>query len=527
MTSMDRRQFLAATGAGVAAATVVATAEGSASAAPLPQGVAALPSTPFTLGVASGDPTSTSVVLWTRLAPDATTPPYFGMGGEGDTVVHWRLATTEAGAASDATSLVIGDKTARQGTSWSVHVDVEPDGVALTPDTTYYYQFSVPGWTSPVGRTRTAPAPGTTTSLRFAVVSCQNAAGPDVGGAANPLYFNGLGHLNTRDDIDFVLHLGDYIYDFGRKAHVPPSACTSLADYRTRHGQYKQRSSLAKMHQQWPVFMVPDDHEFFNNLKGGALAAADIDQFNHALVALCENMPFRGGVPTIPSDGSQASFVFHRRIQWGTNLDMYMIDNRQYRTGSTILGNPSRTDQKQWLLDGIASSSATWTAIATGVPMAWFGSSYGGAGDKWTGFDVDRSDVTAALNSRITANPTTFNPIVLSGDVHCGIVTHVRKAENSTSKLVATEFVGPPMTSGGNTAFAPSMDSGALKKAFNKGSAGGWENWNGYMTCRVTSTIWNSEFFLGDQVSQPQGTVSSFEKWQVTAGQPVGNVTKI
>ncbi len=522
MTPMDRRQFLAATGAGVAATVV-----GARDAAAAPRGVSSFATDPFAMGVASGDPTSTSVVLWTRLAPDPVSPPTFGMGSSGDVSVHWRLASSEGDATSDATSLMTGDTVARKSTAWSVHVDVQPSGAALAPGTTYYYQFTVPGWKSPVGRTRTAPAPGADVALRFAVVSCQNAAGSDVAGAANPMYFNGLSHLITRDDIDFVLYLGDYIYEFGRQAHIPPSTCTTLADYRTRYGQYRQRSSLAEMHRLFPVYAAPDDHEFFNNVTGGALASADVDRFNAALVALCENMPVRGALPTVPTDGSQAGFVFHRSVRWGTNLDLYLVDNRQYRTGATILGTPSRTTQKQWLLDGIGASSATWTAIASGVPMAWFGSGFGGSEDKWTGFNTDRSDVTAALSSRIAADPTRFNPVVVSGDVHCGIVTHVRKAENATSQLVATEFVGPPMTSGGTTAFQPSMDPGALKKAFNKGSGGGWESWKGYLTCRVTSSVWNAEFILGDEVDKPGGSVSSFGTWQVTAGQPVGNVSKI
>ncbi|MFK3984292.1 alkaline phosphatase D family protein [Micromonospora sp. NPDC050397] len=510
MSPVNRRQLLAATAGGVAAALLPGQAA-----------LAALPSTPFAMGVASGDPTERSVVLWTRLAPDPIATDS-GMSGQPDTIsVHWRLATSAAGLSSDGTSLHHGNVDAIATDAWSVHVDVDQaaGGGALAADSRYFYQFTVPGWASPVGQTRTAPAPGTARPLRFAVVSCQNAA-PPPGGS---LYYNGYGDMLTRaGELDFVVHLGDYIYEFGSPEHVPDVACTEINHYRRRYGQYRMRSSLQSVHQRIPFFSVPDDHEYWNNVAGGDLPAArngtaddaKVDRFNYALRAYWENMPIRGGRP-VPAPDKRV-LPLHRTIRWGSLLDMYLLDTRQYRRttgGRTILGAAQRAE----LLDSIATSTATWTSLATSSPMTYFPEA--SSPDTWMGYDADRSALTDALAARRRSRPS-FNPVVLSGDVHCGVVGQVRARQNTTSALVATEFIGPPMTSGSdrNWQALANRDPQGLQAFFSGVVGGTWTPQRGYLACSVTANAWESTYFVGRQMDDPNGKVTPQGTYRVTSG---------
>jgi alkaline phosphatase D len=501
VSPIDRRSFLAATGVGVAAAALSGRPAAADPRADL-----------FALGVASGDPTWSGVVLWTRLAPAPLDPAGgFGMDGAGPQAVRWRIGRSESGLTS-------GDRVDQEGTvtavaerGYSVHVDVRN----LRPATTYYYQFLVGDTASPVGRTRTAPAPGDRSAVRFAVINCQNLAGPDHDGLPTPMYLHGLDHLAARDDIDFVLYLGDYIYEFGRKAHIPPRAVVSIDDYRTRYGQYKLVPGLQEVHRRFPVYAVPDDHEFFDNVHGGALPAARIGQFNNGIEAFWEHLPVRSR-PMARGDGSEIlELTNYRAIRWGKLLDLFMIDVRQYATATDALGPAQWAKFASWLAD----SKAAWTSIGSG-----FGWSYFGGPGAWIDYPEQRAAVTDLLARRKAGDPRGFNPVLLSGDIHCGIVTHVRKSADFTSPLVATEFVNAPMGSGTTRALQPSIDPQALRKAYNKGAVGGWDSYRGYLSCTVTETSWTSDFFLTDDHLQPVGSVAHGGRWRLAAGAPVGAV---
>ncbi|GAB1511217.1 alkaline phosphatase D family protein [Actinophytocola sp. KF-1] len=484
-----RRTFLGAAGA-VALGGLTAGVAGAAAA------------DPFTLGVASGDATSTAVVLWTRLAPAPLDPGSgFGMGGRTEAVVRWRVATTEAGLGADGTSVAHGQVTAVAGQGFAVHVDV----TGLAAGRQYHYRFFTtdPDGTthaSPVGRTRTANAASDTGAVRFAVVNCQNVAGGD-----GEMYFNGARHLADRDDIDFVVFLGDYIYEFGRAAHVPPREITSLDDYRTRYGQYKTRASLRELHRRFPVYVMPDDHEFWNDVRGGDLTSAQYGRFNRALEALWEHMPLRGGRPGAVQPDTQNHLTLYRRIRWGSVLDMFLTDVRQYR-GPSLLG----ATQQNALLEWLRNTTTTWTTIATPTPM-WFG-----PGSGWNAYEGVRRDVTAVLAARKQDTPARFNPVVLSGDIHCGIVTHVRRFTDHSSAFVATEFVNAPMTSQTSGEYGA---DGEIRRAYN--------HLNGYMVCTASPTAWTTRYFVGDETALPGGTVTGRPAWQLDAGARVGSVHEL
>lgn len=507
-SSISRRSFLAASAAGAAAGLLVPATRAAAS-------TSALPADPFTVGVASGDVLPGAVVIWTRLTT-APTQPGLGMDGQGPIPVEWRMAATAAdlddGPLSSGTALALPEQ------GWSVHVDV----TGLHPDSTYYYRFSTQGWTSPVGRTRTAPTPPTDRALRFATISCQNLAMPGNG----IFYFNGVSDIAARDDLDFVVHLGDYIYEFGRPGHIPGRALVSLDDYRRRYGQYKSTDSLRAMHARLPIYAVPDDHEFFDGVFGGDpdISDANRQRFDNALQAYWENMPVRTGPPQFDEASGRLRLTLHRHIKWGANLDLFLVDDRQYRTlDSTILG----TEQLAWLTDSLAGSHATWTAVGSGVPVAWF-PDFAGAADKWTGYDADRSALTDAFAARLASRPRrAFNPVVLSGDIHRGLVTHVRQRQNDGSPLVATEFVGPPMTSNSGTDFAAHADAGAFRVQYAYESGGALQAYRGYLDCEVTAASWTTGYVLGNQMDRPDGTVRTFDRWRLAADAPVGSVERL
>ncbi|MEI9972344.1 MAG: alkaline phosphatase D family protein [Ignavibacteriota bacterium] len=210
---------------------------------------------PFSLGVASGDPWPGSVVLWTRLAPD---PLHGGEMSSESVPVRWRVASDER-----MTRIVRQGATVAEA-AWAHSVHVEVGG--LDPDRWYWYQFDVgtaPNRIlSPVGRTRTAPAPSAKPDrFAFAFVSCQKYESG---------HYTALQHLCI-EDLSLVLHLGDYIYEKGPASGVremPFETCVTLEQYRTRYAYYKLDPILQAAHHKFPWAVVPDDHEVSNNYAG-------------------------------------------------------------------------------------------------------------------------------------------------------------------------------------------------------------------------------------------------------------------
>src|SRR5918996_2766579 len=360
---------------------------------------------PFTLGVASGDPTSDGVVLWTRLAPK----PLEGGGMPAHPIaVQWRVAT------DDRMQKIVqrGAVLAVPELAHSVHVEVS----GLQPSRWYWYQFKVGNEYSPIGRTRTAPPPGSSESLRFAFVSCQH--------YANGFYYAHR-HL-ARENLDFAVHLGDYIYEGAAasvvgRPHLPAYEIASIQDYRIRYGQYKSDPDLQAVHAAFPWIVTWDDHETENDY-AGFIPENPADPANHlpdfasrrarAYQVYYEHMPLRAAqLPVGPY------LTLYRRLEFGDMLSVNVLDTRQYRSHrapSTCLLeeridgycpsalDPTRTiqglEQQAWLLDGLRRSRARWNLLANQVPFApndtnpdplirTFG------GEKWDGYPADRQAV--------------------------------------------------------------------------------------------------------------------------------------
>jgi len=420
----SRRGFLGGAGALLIAARLQAL--GGLDAA----GAAPLPADPFTLGVASGDPLPTSVILWTRLAPDPTN----GGGMPPDDVpVDWEVATDAA-----FTDVVAsGTEPAVAALAHSVHVDAG----GLDPDQWYFYRFAAGGFTSPVGRTRTTPAADSETPLRLGAASCQNwRAG----------YYTAHAHL-AQEGCDVIVFLGDYIYESGGSGPVRAhngGEITTLADYRNRYGLYKGDPNLQAAHAACPWVPIWDDHEVDNNYAGsfaadGAPEATFLERRAAAYRAWFEHQPVRLDAPTGPDH------VIYRRFDWGRVARVHLPDTRQYRSDQACadglklpcagFDDPARTllgaTQEAWLLDSFTTSPARWDVFAQQIVFAAMPIGNLVNMDQWDGYPAQRSRVWPVLQTRP-------NVVVLSGDIHFnGLANLHEDLDDATTPRHGTELV--------------------------------------------------------------------------------------
>jgi alkaline phosphatase D len=405
----------------------------------------------FQHGVASGDPTPRRVVLWTRVtAPEGRTP----------VAALWRVMEAETGRL-----VANGQTRVRTEADSTVRVDVS----GLKPDSRYLYDFEVDGEPSPQGRTRTLPEEAT--SLRFAQVSCAK---------YNAGHFNAYARIAERDDIAFLLHLGDWIYE---ASQTPPASqtaskdigrpfdplheCRTLEDYRTRYAQYRRDPDVQAVSAAHPIISTVDDHEFADGAwRDGA----------------SEHKPERDG-----PWGARKAAAFQAREEWlpvrrpemarpdrtyrsipiGGLAELFMLDTRTMRDepsppprmsqkGRTNLG----AEQKAWLFDALRACGARWRLIGNPSVMArtWNDNlpdsvraalvkvkliDTDGTGpdyDQWDGYPVERREVLDVISKLPESNV-----VVLSGDVHVGLAAEL--AETPSEPPVAVEFVNTSLTS--------------------------------------------------------------------------------
>ena len=399
--SLSRRKFL--TVAGSAGVAVAATQFPFAKAKTAP---ARFTGYPFTLGVASGDPTSDSVVLWTRLAPS----PLDGNGGMPDKAiaVQWEVAKDE----NFANVVARGEEQATYGDAHSVHA--EPQGLEAGYE--YFYRFKANGEISPTGRTKTAPS-GPTSALAFAFASCQQ---------YEHGYYTAYKHM-SQEDLDLVIHLGDYIYEYDSNSYTATGGnvransnheIVNLQDYRERHAQYKTDPDLQAAHGNFAWLVTFDDHEIDNNWAGDIPEEGmPLDIFARrrraAFKAYWEHMPLRKA--TRPSGNAIQIF---RRAQYGNLASFHVMDTRQFRSdqacgdgtraGCDDRSNPARTltgaAQEQWLYDGMQSSPAKWQILAQQVFMAQRDATVGAGEsysmDGWDGYKVSRDKLLDFIDTR-------------------------------------------------------------------------------------------------------------------------------
>lgn len=435
-TTLTRRHATGVLAAGAAVAAVAPLASaGAPAAAAGATGAARARHTVFAHGVASGDPLFDRVVLWTRVTPTAASTPGSQKGPR--VTVTWEIAhDLRFRRVVNRGALVTGPT--RDHT-------VKVDATGLSPATPYYYRFTLDGVRSPVGRTRTAPSPRSSPkALTFGVVSCSNyPAG----------YFSAYRHLALRHDLDAVIHLGDYIYEYGNDEYgserrvVPAHETVSLADYRQRHALYKQDPDLKALHARHPFVTIWDDHEITDNSWRAGANNHDASEGSfanrkaRAHRAYDEWMPIRLDGTAALGDGTR----LYRNLQFGRLADLSLLDLRSYRDEQSRPGpataDPDRTitgrQQMDWIKRSLSASDATWKLVGTSVMIAPLsvasvpteaaealsqltgplGASVpgqvGANTDQWDGYTDDRRELFAHIADRDISGV-----VCLTGDIH-------------------------------------------------------------------------------------------------------------
>lgn len=433
--AFSRRQFLATT----AAAGIVNLVRPDAQAPGAERKI-------FRHGVASGDPLSDAVIIWTRVtAPNGATPE-----------VSWEIAADS----SFRRILLRGTTTTGAAKDFSVKIDA----AGLRPATTYYYRFQALGERSVVGRTRTLPT-ADVRHVRLAVASCSNL----------PFgYFNAYRRIAERADLDAVLHLGDYIYEyqngkygdgtpFGRVPQ-PDREMVALADYRMRHAQYKSDPDLQEAHRQHPFIVVWDDHEITNDTWRDGAENHNPGEGEWAIRRAAAVQAYFEWMP-IREDRATRQPRIYRSFAFGSLADLIMLDTRLIdrdeqaarREDIATVDDPKRTllgrAQEQWLFDELAASKraeVTWQLLGQQVMFAQ--ASLPGATsasiDTWDGYRPARQQIIDAIMQQELSNV-----VVLTGDVHSSWAYDVPLNpwdgyDPSTGRgTVAVELVTPSITS--------------------------------------------------------------------------------
>ncbi|MEE1939872.1 alkaline phosphatase D family protein [Streptomyces sp. TRM 70361] len=462
LTRLDRRRFLTVSGA--AAALALGTNLPSAAHAATALDPDRVTSDPFTLGVASGDPRHDSVVLWTRLAPEPYAPDS-GLPAR-PVPVRWELARDERFRHTVARGTVL----AHPEFHHAVHVEVP----GLAPGRDYHYRFRAGRWTSPAGRTRTAPAPGALPrELRFGLLSCQ---------AYHQGYYTALGHLAREEDLDAVLHLGDYLYEYAVNAaggdrnytdrtlpEVFNRETVTLEDYRLRYALYKTDPDLAAAHAAHPWIVTWDDHETENNYANGVPEnGVPPEEFllrrAAAYRAYYENMPLRR-----PQRPHGPDLRLYRRLHYGRLAQLDVLDTRQYRDNQANgdgwkvptpeSEEPSRTmlgaTQERWLTDGWRRSRAVWNVVPQQVVFSRRRNRVEGpwplSMDSWDGYPGARERVLAGAESA-----GVDNLVFLTGDVHVHYGFDIKRDfDDPDSRTAGVEIVTTSVSSGRDGAEKP------------------------------------------------------------------------
>ncbi|TXH48027.1 MAG: phosphodiesterase [Burkholderiaceae bacterium] len=475
---------------------------------------------PFTLGVASGMPRPDSVVIWTRLAPrphdaDGGLPPL-------PLAVRWELAEDER----FSVGVRRGEFVARPERAHAVHVEV----TGLASARTYFYRFIAGGAVSEMGRTRTAPAEDAAVArLRLALASCQH-------------YEQGFyaAHREIAErELDFVLFVGDYIYESSNpnhqvRTHEGPVPQT-LPAYRARHATYKLDADLRAAHAAHPWILTWDDHEVENDYAGDASpsgldAVAFLRRRAIAYQAYFEHLPVS---PAMAPQGP--AMRIHDRYRWGRLAELWTMDGRQYRsvqacgkdgaaggrviTGCEVLADPARsvfgTAQERWLAEGLAASTRAWKLVAQGSQVSSSGITTPGLGrrvysDGWDGYPRARERLLDAI---ATAGG---NTLVLGGDVHRHVAAQLRqRPEDPRSAVVAAEFVCSSISSRGL-----SETLMAAIRASNPDLVHARSEERGYALVDLTPQVAHCDFRATPYPVRADATLHSQARFVAEAGRP-------
>lgn len=390
---------------------------------------------PFYHGVASGDPLPDRVIIWTRITPDDSVSAV---------PVKWELAEDE-----NFSSIYRSDTTsAFAARDYTVKVDVD----GLKPDQVYYYRFSASGKTSIIGRTKTTPI-SMKDSLKFAIVSCANW---EFG------FFTPYDKLADRPVLDAVLHLGDYIYEYGiglygdtalGRINIPPHEIVSLQDYRTRYSLYRLDKGLRRVHQQHPFITIWDDHEIANNSTVSGAQNHQPEEGDYEKRKAAARQTYYEWMPI------RESKELYRAFSFGPLADVIMLDERLAGRDPEItdINNPllkseERTmlgaAQLQWFEYALTSSKATWKVIGNQVIFSdvFIQDIYPKQErnlDSWDGFPYEKNKVVDLIRANKIQNI-----IITSGDTHASWAFEASVDITKNYQPFAVEFGVTSISSG-------------------------------------------------------------------------------
>lgn len=477
-------------------------------------GRAAFKSDPFTLGVASGCPSSETVVLWTRLAPDPLN------GGGLDPVpikVNWELALDE----SFKKIVKRGSASASPAYAHSVHV--QPEG--LEANKPYFYRFFAGEAVSPVGRTRTAPAADSLDPLRFVFASCQ---------MYEQGYYTAHRHM-AEEDLQLVVFLGDYIYErsWGKndvRKHEGNEVYT-LDQYRNRYARYKTDADLQLCHSRFPWLMTWDDHEVDNdyaNDRAEDLEADFLARRGAAYQSYFEHMPLPPSWAPHKSD-----MRIYQAFDFGQMARFHVLDDRQYRdyqscpkpgrAGSNYVADadcperldPKRTllgwDQERWLAQSLKKSSASWDLIVQQTLMAQVKRDGKVYTDSWDGYPPARRRLLGAVAGR-----SLQDAIVIGGDIHAYAVSDLKlDFDDPHSQIIATEFCGTSISSQGPSGkeTASLTESNKHLHYFNGES-------RGYVKVSLEKNKADVSLRAIESEKTPDAAIKDLRRYQVLKGKP-------
>lgn len=382
---------------------------------------------PFYHGVASGDPLPDRMILWTRVTPEDSLAAI---------TVTWEISESSSFASVYKTDSV----TTTPARDYTVKVDAD----ALKPDQVYYYRFSALGKKSIIGRTKTAPV-NAKDSLKFAVVSCSNWEWG---------YFNPYDKIADREVMDAVLHLGDYIYEYGvgkygdttiGRVNIPPHEIVSLKDYRTRYSLYRLDKGLRRVHQQHPFIAIWDDHEIANNSYVTGAQNHQPEEGDYEKRKAAARQTYYEWMPI------RESGELYRSYSFGPLADVIMLDERLAGRSPEIkdMSDPAyKSDQRSmlgsaqldWFEQQLKSSKAVWKVIGNQVIFSdvYLKAVYPKMPrnlDSWDGFPVEKKKIVDFISENKIQDI-----IITAGDTHASWAIESAVDVGKTYKPFAVEF---------------------------------------------------------------------------------------
>lgn len=414
----------------------------------------------FPFGVASGDPTDSSVVLWSRLwLPKADS-------------VEVKLLIF----ADSAETRLLQEHTlfASKTEWWNLKTTI-----FCQENTTLYYRFITGIHKSPLGRTKTAPT-SLVPKLSFLVVSCSNYQWG---------YFNAYRSMTTEKEIAAVIHLGDYIYEYGAtdyfekklpgRRHLPPHEIVSESDYQTRYAQYRLDPDLAELHRLFPFITIWDDHEIANDAYAlGAQNHQDSAEGNWFVRKKTAQKTYFDWLP-IRFD---SNYKLRRSLSFGPLAEVFLADQRlEARTEQRMPSNETKPDdakrtilgneQSSWLIQALKKSSARWKIIGNQVIFSSYSlppsliSKIPKNGDSWIGYPYEREFLSREFH-RLCKD----SMLIVTGDAHASF-GFVSRLDNSVPQSsFAREWVTPSVTSPNLDEYLAKWKVGYLRAQLKKKS---------------------------------------------------------